>query len=126
MPLKMIYPYQPSVLIPLQILLSCSRNPSSEHRALHLHVDVIERTHSILNPIFIHLLKELFDSLFRLRGGRVRSDGCAGSSCVRSSWLRGRMEEEEFDVCFLSVSAHYREEKGKKIVILPPVMKQET
>lgn len=82
-----------------QILLPSSSNPTPKHRTLNLIINVVKGIHNRLNPILIHLRKELFDRLFCLWACGIRSYRCAGAACGGRGRLRGGVEEEEFDIC---------------------------
>jgi len=75
---EVLYRLAPSQ--PLQILLPCSRYPASKHRTADRHIDLIERVHNGLNPVFVDFCEELLDGLFGLRRCGVRSYRCACSS----------------------------------------------
>lgn len=84
---------------PSQILLPRRHNPRPEDRTAHLHIDLVERVHDRLDPVLVDLREELLDRLLGLRRCWVRSDGRARARGRRGCGLRGRVEEEEFDIC---------------------------
>jgi hypothetical protein len=99
-----------------KILLPRRRHPPPKHRTLNLHIHLIKRVHNRLNPVLVHLRKELLDGLFCLRGGRVRGYGCAGSCSICNSGLRRGMQEEEFNIYssqFISPKPPRRGEKER-------------
>jgi len=64
--------YQFCVHLPLlQIFLPRRDYSCAEHRALDLHVDLVEGAHDGLDVVLVHLGEKVLDRLLRLRACRI-------------------------------------------------------
>jgi hypothetical protein len=97
-----------------KILLPGRRHPPPKNRTLNLHVHLIKRVHNRLDPVLVHLRKELLDGLFCLRGGRVRGYGCAGPCSVCDCGLGRSVQKEEFDIYSTHFISQSPREKGRR------------
>lgn len=81
-----------------KVLPACCCHSRPEHRASHLHVRSVERTHDCLDPVVVDFDEEEADGLLGLRAGWVGTDSCRDAAGRGRCSGCGLVQEKEFDV----------------------------